>query len=490
MCPPRVDKIEDMSVRHVRAGLALYAALAALLLVVSRVESLASSASPFSVPAPVPDLACHLALHVRDSEGAPLTARIRITPASFREKLRLGQFEDVREIANAGELKTSLPSGAYLAFVSHGPEWSLIELAFEATAGTRLDRTITLAHEVSLEGWHGADLHVHTDSSRDAEAHGGVGARDLVAEDVELAAITDHNHIGALPGFESIAGAEVTTWAPEIGHFNAFPLATLPQWQGTNPVALFEEISRDPRVFVQINHPRLDDHIAYFKLGGFDGVKFAKPDFHLNAHGLEVWNGYDLARPERVFALLAEWRGWLAKGVPLTATGGSDSHGAAGHVPGYPRTYTHAARAAELAPQLRAGKAFVTNGPLLELAVNGRGPGETVSAAGDAPLQIALKVRAPSWMRVETLELWADESLAWTIAIPAAAPGEPLVFDAAFEAPVTARVLQAVAHGGSGLERLLGRSDVTPLAFTNPVYVAPTSRLALGRVRSRVQRIE
>jgi hypothetical protein len=41
-------------------------------------------------------------------------------------------------------------------------------------------------------------------------------------------------------------------------------------------------------VFVQINHPRLDDHIAYFALGGFEDMQFARAGFDLEVDGLEV----------------------------------------------------------------------------------------------------------------------------------------------------------------------------------------------------------
>lgn len=457
-----------MFVRHARAGIVV----AAVLLVVSRVESLATGAS--TLPDTVPP--CRISLHVRNDQGQPISARIRITPGSWRERIRLSQIDDVRAVAPSGEIRLTVLSGSYTMFVSHGPQWSLAELPLTAAAGAHIERTIELAQEVSLPGWHGADLHVHTHASGDAAAHGGVTASDLNAEGVELAAITDHNHIGALEAFDSVAGAEVTTWAPEIGHFNAFPLLELPHWQGTSPAALLKELTRNRQTFVQINHPRLEEHIAYFKLGGFDAGHFARPGFHLKAHGLEVWNGYDLARPERVVALLGEWRSWLARGERITATGGSDSHGAPSHPPGYPRTYTRAASADALAADLRAGRAFVTNGPLLDLRVNDRGPGETVVTSHERPLRVEMRVLAPRWLRVETLELWADDKLVWATSIPAASPGCALAFETHFEAAIDARVIHAVAHGGSGLDRLLGRSGVEPLAFTNAVHLTPAAR--------------
>jgi hypothetical protein len=451
-----------------RAGVAVSCALAALLLVVLRSPSLARE------PGPQPQL-CRLVVEARDADGHELLARVRIAPSSFGARHALGLTRDLVQLTEGGGAAFELAAGDYTVFVSHGPEWSIAELAVRALPGQELVRSVTLEHEVQLPGWHGAELHVHTERSSDAAEHGGVSARALLAEGVGVAVATDHNQIGALAdAIESAAGAEITTWAPEVGHFNAFPLQALPRWRGTNPRRLMHELTRDPRVFVQVNHPRLDDHIAYFVLGGFDGGQFAQPDYHLHVHGLEVWNGYDLAQPGRVRTLLGEWRRWIARGHSLTATGGSDSHGAPGHLPGYPRTYTPAARGDELAPALRAGRAFVTNGPLLALNVEGRAPGEQLTwTRSDRPLSITLHLTAASWLRVETLELWADDELVWRASVPAPPAGAALDHRVALQLQLaSARALTAVAHGGSGLDRLLGRGDVEPLAFTNPVYLS------------------
>jgi hypothetical protein len=427
-----------------------------------------------------------LALRVCDPDGRPIEARVRVAPSDWAERVRLGSFGDPRRTLDVRGAELTLAPGDYRVFVSRGPEWSIAEFKFHAQGGTHALRNLELRHEVSLPGWHGADLHVHTPRSPDAAEHGGgVRALDLIAEGVELAVGTDHNRIGGLGrGIESLAGAEITTWQPEIGHFNAFPLRHLPRWRRTTPEALFADLMRDPAVFVQINHPRLDDHIAYFALGGFEDMQFARAGFDLEVDGLEVWNGFDISRPERVAGLLREWRAWVSRGHRLTATGGSDSHGSAQHRPGYPRTYVHTARAAELASRLKAGQAFVTNGPLLELRVEGAGPGETVKVGAGDEVDVELSVRAPSWMRVETVELWADETLRRRARVVPAPRGRPLAWTLHTRLALEhASVLSAVAHGGAGLERLLGRSGVLPLAFTNAVRferAAPEQRDAAG----------
>jgi hypothetical protein len=486
-----------------------------------RGESRAAQGGPESEPA-------RLSLRVRDAAGAPIAAHVRIAPRDLGERVRLGRLGDEQRALPEAGAQLSLAPGEYRAVITRGPEWSIAMLELSARPGAYASREVALRREVALPGWLGADLHVHTEHSPDAK-HGGVSALELAAEGVELAVVTDHNRIGDLGGgLESIAGAEITTWQPEFGHFNAFPLQRVPAWRHSTPELLLAELARDPSVFVQVNHPRLEPHIAYFELGGFDGERFSEPDFHLDVDGLEVWNGYDIARPERVQALLREWRGWLARGHRLTATGGSDSHGADGHRPGYPRTYVRARGRADLVSALKAGRAFVSNGPLLELAVRASstqpvaagpgdqlalalpstqpvaagpgdqlalalpssqlmaaGPGDELALAPGAILEISLAVYAPSWLQVDTLELCSEHGRLWSVQLPAAGPDSAARFRARFELPAgSTRLLYLAAHGGKGLELLLGRGDVEPLAFSNPVYLTRAAPPASGAMRA------
>ncbi len=394
----------------------------------------------------------------------------------------MGQWHDTHVVSDLDGVSIPLRPGRYRMHVSCGPEWSLITRTLDIPEGGHLVQDVSLKHQISIPGWSGADLHVHTQHSEDARERGGVNAFDLRAEGVHMAAVTDHNHIGRLgAGIDSVAGAELTTWDPEVGHFNAFPLRELPAWAATTPAKLFAALARDPEIYVQINHPRLENHIAYFALGGFDGKRFADPRFHLDVDGLEVWNGYDVARPHEVDQLLTEWRAWVAAGHRLTATGGSDSHGGGGHLPGYPRTYVRASSVTGLSSALKQGHAFVTNGPLIDLRLEGKDrepvlhPGDHLEVAGNSnpTLTAALTILAPDWMQVDQAELWLGDELVWRAAIPRADQGEPLRFDARIALQVhEERTLHAVARGGSGLDALLGRSDVEPLAFTNPVYLS------------------
>lgn len=444
--------------------------IAMLTLVLLSISWTALRSSPSS--AAVDGSLASLVVHVTDGAGHPIVARVRVAPVSWSERARLRLWSDPHALSDQ---TLSLSPGQYEVFVTRGPEWSLVRMPYTVEPATHGALSASLRHEIALPGYQGADLHVHTQHSEDAQERGGVHARDLSAEGVELAVATDHNHIGQFDdGMGGVAGAELTTWDPEVGHFNAFPIERLPKHRGTNPQTLLSELRRDPRTFVQINHPRLEDHISYFVLGELEQGRFRKPEFDVEADGLEVYNGYDLARPSAVLGLLREWRALLAKGKRLTATGGSDSHGPRGHYPGYPRTYVHARQGAELAPELKRGRAFVSNGPLIELRVHGKGPGDAILTGADKPLWVEVSVLAPSFMHVARAELWLGEKRIWSSAIAAQPEGQPLRFVRHVRVyPGQARTLHAVAEGGTGLDALVGRSDVTPLAFTNPIYLVP-----------------
>ena len=54
---------------------------------------------------------------------------------------------------------------------------------------------------------------------------------------------------------------------------------------------------------------------------------------------MEVFNGFDLARPEKVERVFRDWLAILARGQRVVATGSSDSHQVRYQLAGYPRTY-------------------------------------------------------------------------------------------------------------------------------------------------------
>src|SRR5690606_7935145 len=146
-------------------------------------------------------------------------------------------------------------------------------------------------------------------------------------------------------------------------------------------------------------------------LTGFDPVSGAASDTFSDAFDvLEVWNGFDLARLDRVDQVFREWLAMLARGKRVTATGNSDSHKVHMQWAGYPRTYVRVpdgdlSDPSAVVRALRRGQAFVTNGPFLDVQVDGVGPGETVYAPSGRVV-VRVGVQTAPFMAVDRLELY------------------------------------------------------------------------------------
>jgi hypothetical protein len=167
---------------------------------------------------------------------------------------------------------------------------------------------------------------------------------------------------------------------------------------------------------------------------------------------------------------------------------------------------------------LRLGRAVATNGPIIELAVNGQGLGSTV-VASDGVIDLKLTVKAAPWIDVKRVRIYRGgrdrvrtPEVLETIDVPATREvvrlevtrqytGIPdhsfIVVDAAgdesmwpvhtaYEVP-SLEITDAVGViGGSfgfapkfGKYKPSQKQPVTPYGFTNPVYVDRVARQGL-----------
>lgn len=227
---------------------------------------------------------------------------------------------------------------------------------------------------------------------------------------------------------------------------------------------------------------------------------------------------------------LDDWFNLLARGHRFTATGNSDSHGK-GEEAGLPRTWIKVGSSGDgsmrglseeaVMDSLRRGEAIVSNGPFVEIWVNGQGMGKTV-VAPDKKVEVRVKVQAPSWMDISRVLLrrGGKDMIMFpdTVEIPVPASQEVVRLDITrtfenvpddsffvaevygdksmwplytpYEVP-SIQISDAVAViGGSfGFGNTYGKykptqvTQVTPYAFTNPVFVTWTQKSALKRVR-------
>ncbi|MBD88812.1 MAG: hypothetical protein CL940_00550 [Deltaproteobacteria bacterium] len=112
-----------------------------------------------------------------------------------------------------------------------------------------------------------------------------------------------------------------------------------------------------------------------------------------------------------------DWFRWLEAGLNITVTGASDSHGSL-REPGMPRALVRsdadtveAIDAKDAARAIRDHQVLATYGPVVDMTVAGRGPGELVTVAGEE-FELDLRVQTASWFGVDRIEIYVSGDLA------------------------------------------------------------------------------
>ncbi len=450
-----------------------------------------------------------LSVRVVDPDArASVPARLALTRQFDDAEGPRGTFSLVELDGSAFE--QALTPGRYHLLAMRGPEYTIDETDVEVTRGETASVTLSLRRAVDTPGWVACDFHTHS-RGFDSPATLDARAQSLVAAGIEFAVPSEHNHVGSFGGTAEAAsgrlgwapGIEVTTARPNAGHFNVFPYqgAAPPRAEHTTLAEVIREVRRaSPGTLVQVNHPRLGRGMGYFDLialntAGGPGLDALPTDFDL----LEVYNGFELARPERTDAVFDEWLRLLERGRRHTATGDSDVHGVHPPHAGFPRTYVAvpadrddvaapAPPTSHVVEGLRRGQAMVTSGPLLDVRSDDGGPGETARVVG-GKVRVRVRVRAAPWVDVRSVEVLVGGRVVSRHELAErplkrSAPETSLAqlheasvrFDQTLEinAPRGARTLVVRARGERSLAEAVPFLAFRPLAFSNPIYLAHT----------------
>jgi hypothetical protein len=335
---------------------------------------------------------------------------------------------------------------------------------------------------VSAPRWIPCETHAHT-----LHSDGRVTVAELAqhARGLGLAAValTDHNTISGhreIPeaerasGVTFVPGMELTTF---YGHLLAWATPTYVEWRSLSRADIdsaIEEIHAKGGL-AGVAHPFNPG--SPFCTGCFwdyDGPDWRHVDF------LEVWSEVDPWKKPKNARALALWNDLLDRGYRIAGTGATDFHGPdPQRLPSV--TYLGvddepggdlAARAREA---LRAGRVFVTLGPLLGVTVRAsgaagaaaRGPGATVPR-GDAGDRLVVDV---AWGADDRQRLWQSrvEPLEIVVRGNRGELARAGLGDAAGSADFA---LPRQGHRWIRVE-LHGRAcgDETMIAFTSPVYL-------------------
>jgi hypothetical protein len=449
-----------------------------------------------------------LDLRVTDENRQPLAAKLSfrgLTPTRDPSFGNDGGLSGAGRFvwSGTGRFTRELPVGRYRVLATAGIERDAAEWTIEIRDGETLQREGQLPRVIQTPGWISADLHLHQAPSVDADISYEARVIAIAAEGVELAAATDHYAVTDLrPTVQALRtsgqlatpvltmiGSEVSTVGHRFGHFGLFPMKVGDEvaYENTTPKRLFSEMRRvSPNGIVQVNHPRWEE-IGYFNRYRMDPKSSRIPstqigEFDPSYDAIEVYNGYDAWSPPKIRQVLMDWIRLLGQGRRYTATGNSDSHKLFYVDPGLPRNLIRwgtagsdaedwRASEAEVIAAIKAGKVQVTSGPIIDVDVAGKGPGET--ASGSAKQVLSLRVRAAPWIDVSEVEVLVggDARRIRYIAVPAS---KQLVrVDTRVELAVATRTFVVVVARGSRDLPNVYSPKVRPLAFTNPIWLEP-----------------
>ncbi len=450
-------------------------------------------------------------VQIADDNGAPLPARLTFrpvgeTPEVFFTTTDIGReevgaiaaYDRVFVLRGAAELR--VPTGTYDVWICHGPEWDTSRVRITVNAGADTELDAKLHHVIDTPGWISGDFHVHAAPSLDSRVPMRDRVHQFVADGVDLIVSTDHNiisdykpiiaELGVGDLLASATGDEITT--KSWGHFGAFPLPSEEGELGRGavpvgihtPGEIFAEVrSKAPTALIDIHHPRLEQgKIGYFHLAELDGKtgKAKRAGFSMDFDAIEVLNGYQDADRKTVGRVISDWVSFLDSGKRVTATGNSDTHHLTFNLGGYPRNYVNigdvpitAIDPVAVAAAVKAGHSYFTTGPILDVTIDGKGPGEQATAHG-GKVALKIRVRAANWISVTSLTVIGSAG-AVLATRPIAKSTAVVRFDESIDLDVPRDGYAIVRVDGDRPEAPnvgdLGGWQVYPLAIANPIWI-------------------
>lgn len=422
-----------------------------------------------------------------------------------------------------------LPDGDYIVYGVRGPEYEVTQTRLEIRDGA--DVTLNLAapqRALSTPDHMAADMHVHAAPSLDNAFSTVKRVRTFVAEHGEIMVAAEHDTVfdfnPLLRDMQlsdkmiAITGTEVTSTqqtprAPySIGHMNFFPLEVKPhahkrglpnhENRRTRDVLHDMHVHFDDPV-AQLNHPRdnfaltgetlpddfrelINDEQFFDHMGvaahpynphrSIDSVPnnsliekdavTGKRDIDFDV--LEIMNGSQGWRPERVDATRQDWLSLVSQGIKIAATANSDSHNKWQQV-ALPRNMVRlgADRPADFSltnftKSVKAGAFYGTTGPFLDLRLGEAKIGDTHKGK---TAQLSGRVFAADWAMADELRVQVNGTTIATQKL--SADGR---FDMRLDFDKDSYVtLEAIGQAGEIYKAVY--PGFYPYAYSNPIYV-------------------
>ena len=440
-----------------------------------------------------------LTVHTREARSsAPMAARIHLRAADGKFYAPTDAYARVSGAGDhmfhsPGSFTVELPVGTVELVVVKGFEFQPHTVDIDIDAGSRDTLTVTLERfaDMAADGWYSGSTHVHMNYAGNLHntlenlmMMSAAEDQDIVNEQIANKdnRILDYQffvpgggpHPLSQPDRILVVGQEYRP--PFYGHVFMFGLSDhlispfTTGYEGTAIESLYpsntDMLRKAKEQGATVGYVHAFGGSADPLEGNLGGAKGFMVDAALGTTDAVEWSGAGTAG---FYPLYAVWN----NGLRVTAVGGEDSISnlQRSKLVGSVRTYVYTGdRGLDMDAWfagLRAGRAFVSTGPLLELTVNGMMPGETVELPeGGGTVEIQARVRSITPL--------ADAELVFN--------GEP-VAQTGGAGPLDFNETLEISESGWLQLRARGdRADRFPLdagyaqAFTNPVWITVGGR--------------
>lgn len=440
---------------------------------------------------------------VSDEAGGPLPAKITLV-----QEVR-GRQKEVRRLFTVdGRGEAKVEPGKYKAFVTRGPEYEVHTLEIEVKPAQSAPVEVTLKRLVDTRGWISMDGHVHQAPSEDSVVTVAHRFDTFAAEGSEVMVATDHEIIADIAASDDAKrlakfvkvfnGQEVTAVSPE--HTNMWGVEVDPtkprggpvRWYGQGLDEIFDaERARGAHV-VTLNHPREDSacswlcEIDWDRLTGLPratdpstwGLNDNAQLWAWNFDAVELMNGTKdifMRKDPRRSGKFDDWMAFHNLGHKITGVAVTDTHD--DYDVGSPRNYLQVSSddpadftIEALEAAVKRGRVSLSAGAFARVTIDGRGLGDTVTAA-NGRVEVSIHVEAVPQVDVKEIKVFAncDEVLS----LEAANRDGVVKLDTTrtLELPADAHVVvvgwgeKPLPHGFIPIKR------ATPRFLTNPIFV-------------------
>ncbi len=329
-------------------------------------------------------------IHLWDSAGTPVKHPV------------LPRWHD--HVTCEGEATFDVVPGAYRYKVARGPEFESQEGALAITAGANRTEILTLGRivDMSARGWWSGETHIHRPVE---EAPLLIRAEDLHVAPVItwwnktnpwLTRPLPENPLQTLPDnrFIYLFGGEDERGGGAFMYYNAPPMNVTQAGRETPSALEFAEQGLTAGAHIDMEKPFWWDMPAALALGRFHTIGIVNNHMqHGEMMDDEAWGK---ARPKEDFPSPLGNGFWtqhiyyqmLNAGYRIPPSAGSAS-GVLKNPVGYNRVYVYLGEKLDYDAWwegLRAGRTMVTNGPLLDVTVEGERPGHVFQVGAGAVL--------------------------------------------------------------------------------------------------------